>query len=269
MKKALIIIPCYNEEKRLSVDDFERFSEQNSNLSFVFVNDASTDNTQALLEKICRKNPRLLFELQLANNSGKAEAVRRGFRFGLEKGFEYLGFWDADLSTPLTDIPAFLSMFDSPSVRIVMGSRVQLLGRKIERKTVRHYFGRFFATFASIILKLKVYDTQCGAKMFKGDETLKAVFGSPFNVNWTFDVEILARYLLMMKKSKTRGAVEDSIIEYPLMEWRDVPGSKVKIRDAFIALYELGRIYSFIHFPLSAKRYKRNLEHNTFTKESK
>ena len=176
-------------------------------------------------------------------NSGKAEAVRRGFMHGLAKPYDFLGYWDADLATPLDAIPLLQLVFsERPRVEIVCGSRVMLMGRDIQRKAARHYLGRCFATFASIVLRLKIYDTQCGAKLFRATPTLRKIFEKPFVSQWIFDVELIARWM------SWRGdlGVHDPnqcIYEYPLPVWHDIGGSKVRTGDFVKAGVELYHIY--------------------------
>ena len=123
----------------------------------------------------------------------------------------------------------------------VLGSRVKLLGRSIERHAWRHYLGRFFATIVSELLRLPVYDTQCGAKMFRATDALRRVLERPFTTSWLFDVEILARFIALEKGGTT--AASDRLYELPLNEWRDVAGSKlagatyVKAASSVLALY--------------------------------
>src|SRR5439155_4840561 len=108
-------------------------------------------------------------------------------------GADYVGYWDADLATPLQAIPEFLEVFaERPGLELVCGARVRLLGRDIRRTRRRHYLGRAFATVASWLLQLSVYDTQCGAKLFRASPRITAVFNQPFHTRWLFDVEILA-----------------------------------------------------------------------------
>src|SRR5690606_18799800 len=102
----------------------------------------------------------------LPANEGKAEAVRRGMQVAFRRHPEYVGFWDADLATPLDEIGRFRAVLDRRSeLQLVIGSRTRLLGRRIERKRSRTLLGRLFATVASRAVQLPVFDTQCGAKL--------------------------------------------------------------------------------------------------------
>jgi len=114
--------------------------------------------------------------------------------------------------------------------------------------------GRVFATFASLILELYVYDTQCGAKIFKNNHELKKAFSHPFLVNWIFDVEILARFKVIRMISGS-DVLENTTLEYPLDEWTDIRGSKIKFIDFFKAIIELIKIYFVLNFPIIKKEY--------------
>ncbi|MGA7105491.1 MAG: glycosyltransferase [Candidatus Deferrimicrobiaceae bacterium] len=256
MQKTSIIVPCCNEAGRLKGEEFIRATEQDGQLHFLFVDDGSTDGTREILAAVCRSNPSQMARVSLEKNSGKAEAVRKGFLQAFTSDYRNIGYWDADLSTPLNAITKFCEILEAPGVRLVMGSRVKLLGRKIERRALRHYPGRFYATFASLVTGLPVYDTQCGAKIFKNSEELRIVFGKPFRVNWTFDVEILARFL-MLERYGGNAPVVTSSVEYPLEEWTDVKGSKVRPFDFLIAAVELCRICFFLHAPGAEHRFAR------------
>lgn len=125
---------------------------------------------------------------------------------------------------------------------MVFGARVRLLGRAIERRAVRHYLGRVFATAASYVLGFAIYDTQCGAKLFRRSPEIQALFQQPFATRWLFDVEFLARRMQACRNTPLR-AIEHILYEYPLEEWRDVAGSKVKARDFVKAFFGLALIY--------------------------
>ena len=182
------------------------------------------------------------FVVNCEKNWGKAEAVRIGVLKAIELKFHFIGYWDADLATPLSLIGEILDCLQSDNIEIVFGSRVKLLGHKIKRSTLRHYFGRIFATFISISIGIPIYDTQCGAKVFTNNIEFQKVFSFPFSVNWTFDVEIISRYLILEKIGDSQ-TIKNKTIEYPLQTWADIPGSKVKIKDFFIGMFELIRIH--------------------------
>jgi dolichyl-phosphate beta-glucosyltransferase len=236
----MIVVPCYNEELRLPADQFLRFL-CDSQVRFVFVDDGSRDKTLDRLESIRQAQEDRVFVLHSPANQGKAEAVRRGVIFALDQHADYVGYWDADLATPLDAIPQFLTVFtERPDLDMVFGSRVKLLGRHVHRRTSRHYLGRVFATVVSVMLRLPIYDTQCGAKIFRVRPETRALIAEPFRTRWVFDVELLARYMRQLGSPKLAA---QRIYEYPLHAWEDVGGSKVKPFDFFVALRDVVRIY--------------------------
>jgi glycosyltransferase involved in cell wall biosynthesis len=235
--QTTIIIPCYNEEKRLPVDTFLSFVKKNSDVQFLFVNDGSRDNTAEVLKNLCAQHQYFAL-LDLHKNSGKAEAVRQGMIYARNHFHsDYIGFWDADLATPLTEIEKFVECIQKNHYTVVMGCRLMRLGAKVKRKNTRHYIGRVFATIASLILMLKVYDTQCGAKLFSVN-IIDQLFEKPFISRWLFDVEVLARYI----KSFGFEEANKNIYEYPLASWEDVSGSSIKLKDFFKAPFDLWKI---------------------------
>jgi glycosyltransferase involved in cell wall biosynthesis len=233
---VVLVVPCYNEAERLDTEQFVAWSKEHPRVSFVFVDDGSEDNTREVLEQLVARRPKRFHAHALTENQGKAEAVRQGVLHALDVcDAEYFGYWDADLATPLDELPRFIDALDShDDIDMILGSRVKLLGRHIDRQPMRHYLGRIFATAASLTLRLRVYDTQCGAKLFRRREATVAPFREPFTTRWVFDVQMLQRYL--------QRAPKDRIIEIPLMKWVDVAGSKVKPTDFFVAFFDLLRI---------------------------
>ncbi len=243
MPGSTIVVPCYNEAERLDTAAFLAFAARREEVRFLLVNDGSTDATLEVLEGLARARPGQFAVLHLEQNQGKAEAVRQGILQALIDEPETVGYWDADLATPLEAIDQLKAVLSSdPRLRIVMGARVKLLGRSIERRALRHYLGRIFATAASTVLGLPVYDTQCGAKLLRVCDETRALFLRPFCSRWVFDVELLARFV-RGRSAEGRRPAEQAIYEYPLHQWRDVAGSKVRPRDFFKAFFELSRIY--------------------------
>jgi glycosyltransferase involved in cell wall biosynthesis len=239
LAEIAITVPCYNEADRLNSNAFIDFVREHRHVTFIFVDDGSTDNTASLLKSISEAEQNNFRVIRFEKNQGKAEAVRQGTLSAIAADVPYVGYWDADLATPLAAVMEFAQQLKRNSqLLLVMGSRVRLLGRKIVRKHYRHYLGRIFATFASIILRLPVYDTQCGAKLFVNSEPVVRAFSDPFITRWLFDVEIIARLI-----GKNRVKAELAIYEYPLLEWQDVRGSKLRPKDFALALLDLARIH--------------------------
>jgi glycosyltransferase involved in cell wall biosynthesis len=244
--RCSIIVPCFNEESRLRLDSFTDFLNSEHRIRFLFVNDGSTDGTLELLQKFASLRPDRISVLDKPVNAGKAEAVRDGMRHAMvaEKP-DFVGFWDADLATPLAAIPELLHQFAAnPAIEMVFGARIRLLGRKVNRNPLRHYAGRIFASAVSIMLRLPIYDTQCGAKIFRVTPELGEVLAAPFHSRWIFDVEILARFEALRKGDASY--LENTVYEFPLNEWNDVRGSKVTtgaFLRAFFELFDIWRRY--------------------------
>jgi glycosyltransferase involved in cell wall biosynthesis len=237
--RAVIVVPCFNEEQRLDRKAFLDFTSEDR-VEFCFVDDGSRDGTFRVLNELQQQDSDRISVMQLEQNSGKAEAVRRGLLAAAERKPDFIGFWDADLATPLSEIPSFLDvMKERPEVTMVLGARVRLLGRSISRNPSRHYFGRFGATLISNSLGLAVYDTQCGAKLFRVTDEIVEIFRQPFLSRWIFDVEILARYV----RRCGRDVAAKTIYELPIQVWRDVRGSKLKSTDFARALRDLWKIH--------------------------
>jgi glycosyltransferase involved in cell wall biosynthesis len=238
MQKIAIIIPCFNEAGRLPVSKIHSFLEQNPNVNICFVNDGSSDSTGKIIDDAASACPDQIKTLHLDRNSGKAEAIRQGMlKEVLREDFQWLGYWDADLATPLEEINRLLEYANEP-VKLLMCSRVKRLGATINRQPYRHILGRIMATMISYVLKLPVYDTQCGAKLIRREE-IEYLFSDKFLARWLFDVEIIARIQQKYSKENTHR----HLLEVPVCKWEDVPGSKLKFKHMFFSLIEIARIH--------------------------
>nr|AYC80002.1 hypothetical protein [uncultured bacterium] len=227
MPRLTVVVPCYNEAERLDAGPLLAYVDSRPDASFLLVNDGSKDATGEALERIAAERPGRIRALQLTPNRGKAEAVREGLRAALAAGAEIVGFLDADLSTPPAEIDDLLAALGRPGVQVAIGARIGMLGYDIERSAVRHYLGRVFATAASMILKARVYDTQCGAKLFRAGPALAEALATPFLSRWAFDVEFLGR--LLIGTPAVAALPLKAIVEVPLPVWHDVKGSKLGI----------------------------------------
>jgi len=237
MPKTALVIPCYNEEKRLYLPAFKNALDNYPELILYFVDDGSTDNTYRILKNFSTNLTNVKI-LRLENNEGKAAAVRFGVLESLKEGNVLTGFWDADLATPLSELETFIQKLSNPDVEMVIGCRIVRLGSKIKRKALRHYLGRVFATTVSILLSMPIYDTQCGAKLMK-KELATRLFEQPFISAWLFDVELIKR----TKEIYGIAVCNTKVIEKPLHEWNDIGGSKLKFSKMLFVPFILLRIF--------------------------
>jgi len=237
MQKLLIVIPCFNEAKRLPINEFNDFikNKEMEFIHFLFVNDGSSDETLEVINNLSKEH-RQVEVLDLKHNVGKAEAIRQGVLHSMELNFDYIGYFDADLAAPLSEVDTLLQAIKF-NPYMILGARVKLLGSTIiKRKLARHYIGRVFATIVSNMLKLPIYDTQCGAKLIRND-VAQTIFEKSFISKWLFDVELLFRIKNNYKD------FENKIVEVPLKQWEDKSGSKIKLSYYFQAPIDLLRIY--------------------------
>ncbi len=236
--KVVIIIPCYNEADRLDTNKFIDYLSQNTHLHFIFVDDGSTDNTSKIINQLISKYNSLVSLLTNETNKGKAESVRLGVIESYKMNPDYIGFLDADLAAPIEEIDNLLKIVKKDKTKeVVFASRIQIIGSEIKRNYFRHFIGRLFATCVSLLLKIRIYDTQCGAKMFS-KKICNDIFSEQFVSPWLFDVELFARLLNVYGMEKT---IHMSC-EHPVSKWRDIDGSKVKLIFFLKAPFELFNI---------------------------
>ena len=228
-----VVVPCFNEAARLERARFVELARTVGRV--IFVDDASTDGTPALLDQLVGEHPTLLHVEHLARNRGKGEAVRHGLLVALRSGDATVGYLDADLATPVSEYVRLVGILESDdSLDAVLGSRVSLAGHEIRRRRLRHYLGRVYATGAGLVLGRAIYDTQCGAKVFRAELLRHGVLEEPFVDRWSFDVELLGRI-------EAHGS--RAIREVPLEKWTDVGGSKVGLVESVRATLSLAKVH--------------------------
>ena len=221
-----MVVPCFNEERRWSTNLWQRLTTV-AGTSWTFVNDGSNDRTSDMIRESL--GPRSVV-LDLPTNIGKANAVRLGLldAIGRNPHAGIAGFMDADGAFSLADTERLIGIAReslSPSGRLdaVWSSRVALAGRSITRTARRHYIGRVVATLLSVGSYGLPYDTQSGFKLYGVSADLTDALQERFRTRWFFDLELHYRM-----QARGRG----NVWEEPLMEWLEVPGSKMGWRQA-------------------------------------
>jgi glycosyltransferase involved in cell wall biosynthesis len=234
-KDFSIVIPAYNEGERLP-DFLKALVREVSKLPFsgevIIVDDGSRPEHRAQYQQAIDKlNTPLVRLITTTHNQGKGAAIRRGFS---ESTASWVGFADADGATPASEVARLLGMaLSSQGLSGIFGSRVYMLGYKIDRKVSRHLMGRVFVTLTHFLLGYVAYDSQCGCKFFRRRD-ITPLLSLCAEKGYLLDIELIALGL-------RRGL---HFLEVPI-RWTDIPGSKVSvIKDGigmFLGLWRIRR----------------------------
>ncbi len=233
-----VVIPCYNEEERLSSTEFKDFAHKNLGYHLCFVNDGSTDKTLEVLEELRKGNESNISVFNCEKNGGKAEAVRQGMlHLHKDSQFDYIGFLDADLSTDFRDFDDLVQTLEKSDFKIVSGSRMSRMGADITKESARKIISMTINLIIRSILRMPFNDTQCGAKIMTRD-IVPMLFEKAFITKWIFDVEIFMR----MRKHYGKDKVIQLICEQPLKRWIHADGSKLSMKDSVKIVGQLAKI---------------------------
>ena len=236
--KKIIVIPTFNESKRLNVQRFHEFfgSVKSKNTLVIFSNDGSNDNTLEVLKEIKKKFNSKTIIHDFSINEGKSETIRKSFiKCVNDYNFEVISFLDCDLSTDIFECNELMDDVSDDKV-IVFGSRISKIDNQIERRFIRHILGRLFSTVTYCLFNIKSYDSQCGCKCFR-KKIVDDLFQKKFESNWIFDIEIFLRL-------KNIGFdLERNTIEKPLNRWIDREGSKISFFYFLLIWVDLYKIY--------------------------
>jgi dolichyl-phosphate beta-glucosyltransferase len=222
-----VVLPMFNERYRFS---FENLSELSKLLiedsRILIVDDGSKDDFADDIDDFIQTNQiSNVSILRLPLNEGKANAIKTGFKELISEfpNLQYLSFADSDFSAPPSEIVRLIYVAQSLGSDVVCGSRMDIEGRIIEFEAGRYFAGRVFAYLLKVIFKLKLYDSQCGYKVFKNSSDLVKVLALPTVHRWLLDIELMTR--LRASNPNLR------IWEEPLLFWTHRGGSKIKFRD--------------------------------------
>ena len=224
-----VTIPCYNEQTRIGDSvraTLEYLSAESPDAELIVVNDGSTDSTAAIVREGLAKAKVQARMLENFPNRGKGAAVRSG----LLSATKPIGlFFDADLSTPLSEIPKVIEPIANGDVDLAFGSRAldrSLIG--IRQPWRREQAGRVFNLIVRLATGMPFWDTQCGFKAFRLD-VCRPILEKAHTIGFAFDVELLF--------TAYRAGLR--LREVPV-RWNHAEGSKVRvIHDSLAMLREV------------------------------
>ena len=214
MPKLSIVIPAYNEEKRISktLDEYCKFFNKiyKDNFEIRIILNGCKDNTLDVVRNTAKMYKQIKYT-DIKEAIGKGGSVIEGFK---QAEGELIGFVDADNSTKAEyfyDLVKNINEYDCAiASRWIEGAKVnppQPLKRRIASRT--------FNALVRILFNINVYDSQCGAKLFK-KQAIKEIIPSLGITRWAFDVDLLYQ----LKKRKR------TILEIPTI-WSDTLGSNL------------------------------------------
>jgi dolichyl-phosphate beta-glucosyltransferase len=226
-----IVIPAYNEEKRLpaTLDLIRHYfsAHKFSSVEILVVDDGSRDGTAGIVEGYRGQDARIRL-LRNPGNRGKGYSVRHGM---LEAAGDWVLFSDADLSAPIEDLDLLLAAAEKRGAQIVIGSRAvdrSLVG--VRQPLWRELTGRAFNLLMRVVTGLPYRDTQCGFKLYRRDAA-RAVFSRQKLDGFSFDVEDL-----MIARQLGLPAAEIAV------HWNNVEGTTVGTLQGFKSFVDLVKI---------------------------
>jgi len=238
MPRVLLAIPSFNDSRRLGVflpNLGRSVHDSGLEIQIQVVDDGSTESEFLQTGRIvdfCRETfPCVLPLLRLGKNRGKGGAIYAAWSQAKET--EWLAFVDADGAIPAEEVVRITRFaLTQKDYDGVLASRVLMLGHKVDRTLKRHFVGRVYATLAKILVDAPVYDSQCGFKLLKKN-SFDQVEPSLDCLRFGFDMELIA---ILLNKGF-------HLLEIPIRQWRDVPGTKVRLvqdsLDMFVSLLRL------------------------------
>lgn len=231
MDSLSIVIPAYNEERRLpnTLKEILRWLSGPTPAFYeiIVVDDGSSDATVQFVAGFAKQHPCVRL-LRNPGNRGKGYAIRHGM---LEANGDWILSSDADLSTPIEEVAKLHAAAMVQNAPIAIGSRaIDRSLVEIPQAAFREYSGRFFNIVMRLVTGLPYQDTQCGFKLFR-KEAAREIFSRQKQDGFSFDVEdlVIARKLGLQA------------VEVPV-RWRNAEGTKVSLSQGIKSFVDLFQI---------------------------
>jgi dolichyl-phosphate beta-glucosyltransferase len=189
MNKISLIIPVYNEEKRIKLTlskCISYFKNKKIDYEIIIVDDGSTDKTRLIIKDYLSENKNIKLTKQ-RKNKGKGYSVKEGM---LLANGDYLLFSDADLSTPIEEIEKFIKVMKKGYDIVIASRNMKDSIIPIKQPFFRKFLGQVFPLIVNLLILPGYKDTQCGFKLFKKEVAIKIFSKQKIN-DFGFDVEIL------------------------------------------------------------------------------
>lgn len=185
---GLVIIPTFNEKENIQ-KVLKRIFSLSVPLDVLIVDDGSPDGTAQLVKDFMKNNPERLFLIEREGKQGLGTAYIRGFRWALERDYEYIFEMDADLSHNPDDLVRLYNTAKE-GYDLVIGSRY-VKGVNVVNWPIGRVLMSYFASiYVKVVLGIKIDDTTAGFKCYRR-KVLEAInFDKIRFIGYAFQIEM-------------------------------------------------------------------------------
>ncbi len=234
------VIPCYNEENRFAYAKFTKAVQLNPEVTFVFVDDGSTDETKEKLESFIKpfNNAKVVSGDE---NSGKANAIRLGFQYvesirkKVTDEIAILIWTDADQQILFEDLQHMINkcreLANTSNELIVFATRNYVKSHHFVRTLGSLIISRVLRNAGKIEMPL---DTQCGLKGFQISEVFVSAMRDEFETRWFIEWEL---FLRIYKLKQRLGRFSPVVVEIPLAKVEKAMDSHISVKN-YISIFK-------------------------------
>jgi len=228
MDKLCIVIPAYNEEKRIGrtlevySTFFDKLKNKDFNYNLLIVINNTKDRTEEIVRSFSKKNKHIKFVNLI--KGGKGYAITEGFKLALKEDYSLIGFVDADIATSPEQFYRLVKGISRYDVSIA--NRYDKNSKIVPAYSFRRLIvSRIFNFIVRVLFSLPYHDTQCGAKLLR-KEALEKVIPDLTLMGWAYDVNLL--YACHLKGLK--------VVEVPTV-WAEKEYSKLRVGKVSIQMF--------------------------------
>jgi glycosyltransferase involved in cell wall biosynthesis len=224
MKKVILVVPVYNEEKILEDSIVKLYDYLKKNIKYdwkiIIANNASKDNTKMIADKLSKKYPKVK-TLHL-DVKGRGNALKKAWTKYPADCYSYC---DADLATDVSHIKELFDSIIEEKNNASIGNRY-LKGSETKRTLDRWIYSKIYIVMVKILFRTKITDTQCGFKAFD-KKIIEKLLPNVKDNEFFFDTELLLKAENMgykikqipvkwneMRKKDSKVNIPDTICKY-------------------------------------------------------
>jgi dolichol-phosphate mannosyltransferase len=192
LKKVLVIIPTYNESENILnlIPEVLKYSDEDYHWNVLVVDDNSPDGTAMMVENLNNPDVHLI---KREKKMGLGTAYVRGFRFAIEKSFDFVFEMDADFSHDPKYLPEFVKLIEEGN-DLVVGSRY-INGISVVNWPIGRLFLSYYANiYTRIVTGLKVKDTTAGFMCYRVSSLSQIDLDKVKSNGYSFQIEMKFKF---------------------------------------------------------------------------